>query len=307
MRRWVLATSVALGVTASLLQLVSWAWTDSRAWVNSHGLIFSFATFVLIVISLALWYRTQETGNPSDDPSDQASRTASSIEVLNLTSHGPLLVPFKEFEIGIFVHNGPIEKIRNIDIVVSSENTYFQMSQTFKPTISGRLRHASARKDHSGRIVEDTAQNELIEWMRSYQVDGREVADGTVAATSSGDMLSRGVRRIYHAAVTRPIMGTSKYMVNRIAIADAVAGVFKIARQENLENGDSLTSVCFPLLGAGRGEVKAADSIEIILHAALEEIAEDRRRGQSWTLHFISWKKSETEMIIKAVRSVGRQ
>jgi pimeloyl-ACP methyl ester carboxylesterase len=35
------------------------------------------------------------------------------------------------------VHGGPLEQIRDVDIIATSENTYFQMSQTFKPSTSG--------------------------------------------------------------------------------------------------------------------------------------------------------------------------
>jgi hypothetical protein len=190
-----------------------------------------------------------------------------------------------------------------VDIIVSSENTFFQMSQTFKPSISGRLRDAAARKDPSGRIIEDVAQNELSAWMRAHQVDGREVPLGAVAPTSAGALEEHGIRRIYHAAAVRPIPDTNHYFTNPRAVTDAATAVFDLARKESKTTSEPLSSICFPLLGAGRGRLEPLDSIRSLFSVVKTEVGMDRDAGQPWTLHFISWKQSEAKLILDFLES----
>jgi len=90
-------------------------------------------------------------------------------------------VPFK-------VHAGPADNLSNVDIVVISENIYLQMAMTFKPSVSGRLRRAAAKKTPAGEIVDDIASNELTAWLQRHGRFGLPAEIGTVAPTSSGEL-----------------------------------------------------------------------------------------------------------------------
>lgn len=91
-----------------------------------------------------------------------------------------------------------------VDVLVSSENIYFEMSKTFRRTVSGSLRRAAATKDTVGRITDDVIARQLADWVRRFGVPGLPVAAGTVAVTSPGALSAQGVRRILHAAVATP-------------------------------------------------------------------------------------------------------
>ncbi|MER5766905.1 macro domain-containing protein [Streptomyces sp. NPDC001985] len=182
---------------------------------------------------------------------------------------------------GFTLHVSPIELLRDIDVLVSSENIYLEMSKTFRPTVSGSLRLAAAVRDPAGEIVDDVLARELGEWLRAHGRPGLPVRPGTVVPTSPGALAARGVRRIYHAAVATPYEDT--YRVSPESIARAVGACFALAREEDAAlaadgRGPALASLCFPLLGAGRGGLTPQVSAVWLRWAIRDELARDPGR-----------------------------
>jgi|GEM_PF-6418000 len=197
----------------------------------------------------------------------------------------------------ITVHAGPIDQVSDMDIVVSSENIHFQIAKPFKPSTSGRLRNAAAVKNAAGEIVEDVIFDELNDWMKRHGRHGLPVALGTVAPTSSGELAKKGVLRVYHAAIVVPRIGTNEYDVDPHTIAEAVHNVFRLARRERAELGRELRSICLPLFGAGRGRLDAGVSFAWMWGALAHELAAD----PSWRIHFSTWRRDETALLLKAL------
>jgi hypothetical protein len=195
------------------------------------------------------------------------------------------------------LHVMPIELIRGIDVVVSSENVGLEMSKLFRPTVSAALRRAGARRNPAGEIVDDTIQRELIEWVRRHGHIGMPVAAGTVVVTGAGALINEGVRRIYHAAVAVPHPDANDYSVAPDAVAIAIRNVFRLAAKENEEHDPPLVSVCFPLFGAGRGGVDAATSFSWIWAALDQELRPD----DPWRLHLVTHSSQQAEEVIRAV------
>ncbi|WP_328751252.1 alpha/beta fold hydrolase [Streptomyces sp. NBC_00285] len=206
---------------------------------------------------------------------------------------GPVDVVTGSSTTQFFLHGGPLEQLSGIDIVVSSENTYLQMSQFFKPTVSASLRRAAAIKGAGGEILEDVVGDSLIAWLRAHARYGLPVREGTVAPTPSGALALRGVRRIYHAAVVTPVDGTSEYIVNPYAITRATHSVFEVARRERREHDLPLGSMCFPLFGSGRGGSAVARSFDLIWGALMTELCDD----SSWSIHFAVRKRHNFDLI----------
>lgn len=179
------------------------------------------------------------------------------------------------------VHVSPIELLRDIEVLVSSENVYLEMSKTFRPTVSGALRLAAAVRDPAGEIVDDVLARELAAWLRAHGRPGLPVRPGTVVPTSSGALAARGVRRIYHAAVATPEEDT--YRVRPESIARAVGACFALARAERDRYQPALSSICFPLLGAGRGGLAPTVSATWLRWAIRDELARDAR----WRVHLV--------------------
>lgn len=180
----------------------------------------------------------------------------------------------------ITVLASPIELVGDIDILVSSENVYLEMSKTFRPTVSGALRRAAAIRDSSGEIVDDVLTRELAVWLRIHGRTGLPVRPGTVVGTSAGALARRGIRRVHHAAVATPVEDSDHYHVAPATVAEAVRASFALARQERRTLGLPLSSICFPLLGSGRGGLPAGTAARWLLWAVREEL----RRDPDWSV-----------------------
>nr|WSX77055.1 alpha/beta fold hydrolase [Streptomyces sp. NBC_00899] len=201
-----------------------------------------------------------------------------------------------------FLHGGPVEQLKNVDVIVSSENTYLQLSQFFKPSTSGSLRWAAAEKSEGGQILQDVAGDHLADWLRAQGSYGLPVREGTVAPTPSGALLRRNVQRIYHAAIATPVSGTNNYRVSSQAIPRAVHNTFDLARRERQELGLPLSSICFPLFGAGRGEMSVLASFELIWVPLMNELADD----PSWSIHFATRRRAIFDLLLSRLQAKKR-
>ncbi|MFF0681415.1 alpha/beta fold hydrolase [Streptomyces tendae] len=228
-------------------------------------------------------------------PKDQAGGFLIEQEIL-----GPVSIALsRRTETPFFVRGGPVEQLANVDIVVSSENTYLQMSQFFKASTSGSLRFAAAIRGTGGEILEDVANDHLTSWLRSHATYGHQVPEGTVAPTPSGALEDKGVRRIYHAAVVNPVSGTNDYTVNPLAVTRAVHNIFSLARRERAEVDGSLRSICIPLFGAGRGGMSITRSFDLIWDSLAGELEED----PSWEIHFAARRRQNFDQIYKLLQA----
>jgi hypothetical protein len=198
--------------------------------------------------------------------------------------YGPFHMPIGRWRVPFVVHLGPIEALTGVDVVVSSENVHLQPAKPYKSSLSARLRHDAARRDATGAVVDDVLARELAAWLRAHGRQGLPVEPGTVVPTSSGELVHRGIKRIYHAAVVSPRVGTNEYDIDEHAVVRAVQGVFQLARAERQARFPSLRSVCLPLFGTGRGGLNPAVSFGWTWVGLRHELAADG----SWELHVIA-------------------
>lgn len=199
----------------------------------------------------------------------------------------------------VVLHQSPIDLMTAVDIVVSSENIYFEMAQTFKSSISASLRLSAGHRSPVGVLLDDVLQRELNEWMARAGRGGLPVAAGTVAATSPGDLARNGIRRIYHAAVASPLPGTDEYKVEPAAIVKAVRNAFRLAETEREQHDPPLSSICFPLFGAGHGGLDPATSIGWLWSALAEEMA-----TECWSVHLVTRRPEVAETISRHLTGV---
>jgi O-acetyl-ADP-ribose deacetylase (regulator of RNase III) len=208
-------------------------------------------------------------------------------QIFELRSDDPIAVPLgRGGSVACVLHAGPIDQLENVDIIVVSENVYLQMAHFFKPSISGRIRLAAARRAEGGEILEDIAQRELDDWVRRNGKLGLPLPRGAVASTSPGALASQGVSRLFHRE-------SHSNFVKPETIGVAVHRIFELARQER-ERFPDLRSICLPLLGAGRGGLDASTSFNLIWEAAKREL---EREPELWELHFIAWRADQIQLI----------
>jgi hypothetical protein len=199
------------------------------------------------------------------------------------------------------VHVEPVELLSGVDVVVAPTNIYLELPQYYKSTVSASVRRAAAGRGPDGQIIVDVVADELRSWVSKYGRPGLPVAPGTTAPTSSGEMASQGVRRIYHVALASPRPGTNDYDVEPTAVAAGVRSALAMARAERQLFDPELRSLGFPLLGAGRGALDPATSFAW-LWSALER---DIRENGPWEIHFITRRQFTADLIIAKLAEAG--
>lgn len=190
----------------------------------------------------------------------------------------------------------PIELVRDVDILVSSENTFLEMSKTFRSTVSGALRRAAALRNATGEIVDDVLARELGVWLRTHGRSGVPVRPGTVVATSSGALAGQGIRRVHHAAIASPVGDGERYHVAPAVLAEAVRASFELARREANFLALPMSSICFPLMGTGRGGL----AVETAARALLGAIGQELRRDPSWSVLMVTPEETHARVLMAA-------
>ncbi|MFE7616066.1 hypothetical protein [Streptomyces sp. NPDC057496] len=176
----------------------------------------------------------------------------------------------------VTLHVHPVELLRNVDVIVSPSNTHLGLPEMYKASVSASLRRAGAVRDAVGDVVEDPVHDDLTEWRRKHGVLHRPVLPGTVAPTGPGALAEQGVRRIYHAVVAVPRPGTNDYEVTPQNVAAAAARALALMSGERDAHTPPLRSVCFPLLGAGRGGLTPENSVSALWTALAADADPDR-------------------------------
>ncbi|MGW3040565.1 hypothetical protein ACWC9T_11065 [Kitasatospora sp. NPDC001159] len=185
--------------------------------------------------------------------------------------------------VALALHVHPVDLLREVDVVVSPSNVYFALPEPYKSSVAASLRRAAARRGVTGDVLADPLHEELRAWAAGRGVAGRAVLPGTVAATGAGALAERGVRRIYHAAVAVPRAGTNDYDVLPSDVTRAVSRAFALLAEERERFDPPLRSVCFPLLGSGRGGLSYEAGLAAVWAAVEAELA----GGEPWDVHFV--------------------
>ncbi|WP_245962215.1 hypothetical protein [Streptomyces ardesiacus] len=217
--------------------------------------------------------------------------------------HVPLLAPYLQHRalsvgpVSLTLHVHPVELLRDVDVIVSPLNTHLSLPEMYKASVPAALRRAGALRDATGDVIADPVHDELLDWRAAKGLRGRPVLPGTVAPTGPGALAAGGVRRIYHAAVTVPRSGTNDYDVTPQDVTAAAARALALMDEERDGFGPPLRSVCFPLLGAGRGGLPPQTSISALWAALAADIAQDR------DVHLVVRRPSLADLVTDVLRA----
>lgn len=191
----------------------------------------------------------------------------------------------------VTVNAGQVEELRDVAVIVSSENTYLQPARMFTNTLSGQLRKAAAFRDEAGRILVDVVNEGLAAWTRENPTP---VMAGVVVPTDPGRLAEHGVRRILHPAIAIPRETEPGFQVPVDGVNRAVARCFELAREERAltgeKDGAGVDSISLPLFGAGDGGLAIAASATTLWAAVRVQLDRD----PSWHVHLTTWTVAET-------------
>jgi O-acetyl-ADP-ribose deacetylase (regulator of RNase III) len=201
----------------------------------------------------------------------------------------------------VVVRVEPVELLSGVDVVLVPTNTYLELPQTYKSSVSAAVRRSAAIRKPDGQVVSDVVAAELGSWLSTHGRPGLPVAPGTVVATSSGELARRGVRRLDHVAVASPRPYSNDYDVEPAAIAAGVRQAFALARDEQEQFEPPLRSIGLPLLGAGRGGLDPATSLAWLWSAVDQEV----REHGPWEIHLITRRQAVADTIVARLAEAG--
>ncbi|MEU8694658.1 hypothetical protein [Streptomyces sp. NPDC048665] len=230
-------------------------------------------------------FRKHQEGMVLGQIAEQIGRlTAEAPPTGNLVdTHRVLTAAAGDRSVPVTLHVHPVDLLRGVDAIVVPSNTHFALPEAYKSSVSASLRRAAASWSLTGELLADPVHEELRDWAARNGTSGRPVVPGTVAATGSGALAERGIRRLYHAAVAVPRSGTNDYDVLPADVTRAVAGALALLAEESPRFDPPLRSVCLPLLGSGRGGLSYQESVEAVWAAVDAELS----RGADPALHLI--------------------
>jgi O-acetyl-ADP-ribose deacetylase (regulator of RNase III) len=191
----------------------------------------------------------------------------------------------------IHIATGDITKLKNIDVLVNSENDYMQMARIYeRATISSALRREGSYI-FKGRLRADTVQDELDDQIRYSDLGGLPIVMEQVIPTTAGHpqsvlRLNNKARYIFHAATVRVdvtsrdetlvpirtddgIQRAVQNCLNMISEIDKQKGIIwsegnpRYTEQlADAEKYEKIKSIIFPIFGAGHAGRSAFDVIE---------------------------------------------
>jgi hypothetical protein len=188
------------------------------------------------------------------------------------------------FDLRVVIRVEQVELLDGVDILVVPTNSYLELPQYYKSSVSAAVRRMAAVKSADGQVLIDVVDSELSNWISKNARPGLAMAPGIVAPTSSGELARHGIRRLYHVATVSPRPVSDDYIVEPAAIVEGVRNILALARSERALFSPPLTSIAFPLVGAGRGGLDPATSFDWLWSALERQAAE----AAQWELQFFT-------------------
>ncbi|MET9091804.1 hypothetical protein ABZX72_06935 [Streptomyces cyaneofuscatus] len=213
----------------------------------------------------------------------EADRAPVSDEKWGGVTHRKVRVLARGRERVLTVHRHPVDLLRDVDVLVSPANVHLALPEAYKSSIPASLRRAASVRSVTGEVLRDPLHDELRDWAARNSTSGRPVLPGTVVPTGVGALGEQGLRRIYHAVIAVPRAGTNDYDVLPADVTRAVSRTFSLLAEESGRGTRPLGSVCFPLLGSGRGGLPYQVSLEAVWAGVEAELA----RGAACDVHFV--------------------
>jgi O-acetyl-ADP-ribose deacetylase (regulator of RNase III) len=178
-----------------------------------------------------------------------------------------------------------VERLKDIDVLVTSENTDLQLARWYDSSLSGVVRYLDAEKSGDGRVIRDSLNEALQEEIARLKLQ-LPVMTGTVVATRTTGLASKGVQYIFHLAVAQGSIGAG-YSVAIDRIDACISEVYR--RFNEVEPPGKVRSLLFPLIGAGTARRNPDEAANDLMAAIVSEMSETK---QCETTYLMAWKES---------------
>jgi O-acetyl-ADP-ribose deacetylase (regulator of RNase III) len=149
----------------------------------------------------------------------------------------------------IAIITGSLRDVRDIDVIVSSENTDLQPARYYDRSMSGTLRYLDAEKKSDLRVRRD-AYLESMEAAKHREDVRLPVLVGAVLPASTTGLKAQGVKYVFHAALVEGYVDDG-YSAKEEAIQPGIERCFELFSE--LGKRKRLESMLFPVFGGGTG------------------------------------------------------
>ena len=202
----------------------------------------------------------------------------------------------------VFVQGGISDilgRVVTTDVVVNSENDYMMLGRPFDKNVSGALRDLDAVKNQGQRIQVDALHDTLHERLKGESLP---VGLGSVFETKTTELKKRGVKYVLHVATVQPGVegGFTTLSHSQLSALFSLFIQNCLVKCKNLLfEGEDITSMLFPLIGAGDGGVPAVDSARWMVKAIAEKLSDYRGIRE---IYIVAYRKSDLEALLKAAK-----
>ena len=106
--------------------------------------------------------------------------------------------------INIFSYFGSIEDTRDIQVIVTSENSDLELASFSSTSISGRVRNMASSKDDVGNVISDPLYENIVRFKRAHN-KYNDFNLGTCISSQPLKLQKHGVKRVIHAIAIKKI------------------------------------------------------------------------------------------------------
>jgi O-acetyl-ADP-ribose deacetylase (regulator of RNase III) len=198
----------------------------------------------------------------------------------------------------IGVMTGTIRHVRSVAIWVNSENTDMVMPRFTEFSVSAIIRYLGARRDPSGRVLQDVVGEELAARVGT----DRPVAACTAFVTGSGALAeSHNVHHIIHVAAVEGQPGAGFRQVRDVGSCVTAA----LTEAERLGVDESKRTILFPILGAGVADAPIRPTVATLVYAAVNYLTAKPDTALTG-IHFLAHTEAELDALAHVLTTTPR-
>jgi hypothetical protein len=200
----------------------------------------------------------------------------------------------------IIIRTGDIRHVKDIDVLVTSENTDLQLARYYDPSVSGTLRYLDAERGIDGRVVYDSLDASLKSLIKEQNVT-LPVMSGTVIAMPTSGLSRRGIRYLLLAATVRGDgVGTGYSPVGHAEIENCIRDCFR--QFDELAQQGQIHSILFPVFGAGTAKQDPEQAVEFLLPIIVEAMGQTPSCKQA---NVLAWVESHRSALGRVALQLG--
>lgn len=167
----------------------------------------------------------------------------SKTKIVNELSVGKIL-SYKN--INLYSYFGSIEDARNIQVIVTSENSDLELASLSSTSISGRVRNMASSKDDVGKIISDPLHENIVHF-KNMNNKHNDFNLGTCVSSQPLKLKEYGVKCVIHAvAIKKNRDNTISYSV------DSIKKIISYSIKNCINN--SFESIFIPIFGIGSAQ-----------------------------------------------------